>query len=288
MIGADVVGAYLLAALGGYPTYGRLHISVQPEHWAKYKDPVTQIERALYGLHRSNYDWDTLAGQKLTSLGWVKTDDGEGSTWQRAAYILVMFVDGLAIGGPDYDTAHAYLVEIHESGIQLEIGESHIAKYMGMNISTTSRSHGILSLRIEQENYARQLLVRFKEDSGLPTNIPLKKAYAPGYEEKNQLIIEATGKTGKFASTCRKHIGGLWYLARCTRGDIFYYVWRLARDCDKWDAASDLKLHRLFQYLEAFPDVGLTMCFDTNRVATNTLEVWTFTDSDHGDILLTD
>lgn len=85
---------------------------------------------------------------------------------------------------------------------------------------------------------------------------------------------------GRNAQCCRVHVGGLLFLARCTRPDISYAVGCIARLVDKWSHAADAKLHRLMEYINATADVGIE--FAMHDADYGQLFVEAAADADHG------
>ena len=66
---ADVLTAYLLAKLGGPPTYIRLPRWALPAAAQSMKDPVMRLHKALYGHPRSGGDWGQHLGRVLRAQG---------------------------------------------------------------------------------------------------------------------------------------------------------------------------------------------------------------------------
>ena len=86
---------------------------------------------------------------------------------------------------------------------------------------------------------------------------------------------------GVFALTCRKHLGGLAYLLRCTRPDLANAVYVLCREVNRWSKASDQRLVKIFGYLLRTKNFGLVWWRETSRNYDDTGLVG-YCNSDHG------
>ena len=98
---ADVQTAYLLAKLGGPPTWIRLPRWALPPAARAMKDLVLKLSRALYGHPRSGGDWDQHLGRILKGRGWTPVE-GVLSLWVSPCKkcALAVYVDDLLCGGP--------------------------------------------------------------------------------------------------------------------------------------------------------------------------------------------
>ena len=73
----DAEQAYVQSCINtaGRPkTYVRLPKSMQPPSWAKYKDPVCVLDKALYGHPESGAIWDKFLSSHLKLGGWHKVE----------------------------------------------------------------------------------------------------------------------------------------------------------------------------------------------------------------------
>ena len=66
---ADAVRAYPQAPLMGTETWVRLPKDKRPAAWAKLRDPVCLLKRALYGHPDAGSCWEVFAEEKIRSVG---------------------------------------------------------------------------------------------------------------------------------------------------------------------------------------------------------------------------
>ena len=102
--------------------------------------------------------------------------------------------------------------------------------------------------RTQQTHYCSTVVNRFKEELGVKGKLATLSTPAT---KLGQDDIENAEKDGIFSSTCRKHIGGLMYLARGTRPDIAFSTAWLARYVTSWAKTHNNALLRIMKYLEA-------------------------------------
>ena len=127
---------------------------------------------------------------------------------------------------------------------------------------------------LHQLQYQEMLLKRFQEDCPQP----LREAQVP------YILVEASLEEqvpGIFASSCRKHLGGLAYLLRCSRPDLANAVYVLCREVNRWSRASDHRLIRIFAYLLRTKTFGLVWWCEVGHAYDDTGLVG-YCDSDHG------
>lgn len=116
---------------------------------------------------------------------------------------------------------------------------------------------GIRTLYISQCEYAKTLVQRCRETSKFDKK--LRNADTPFIEVPvHSQMHEGPGVN---AETCRSHVGGCLFLARCTRPDISFEVGLLGRKVDRWTAADDVALHRLMEYISGTAEAKLSMVF---------------------------
>ena len=66
---SDAVQAYTQCKLGGVATYVRLPKEQQPKAWAKFRDPVCLLKKALYGHPDAGGYWEEYCDKHLKSVG---------------------------------------------------------------------------------------------------------------------------------------------------------------------------------------------------------------------------
>jgi hypothetical protein len=130
---------------------------------------------------------------------------------------------------------------------------------------------------MHQIGYLKMLIDKFKKDANITG--PLKKRTTP-MNDNLEMADQEIG--GVFESTCRKHIGGLLFLARSCRPDISSAVGILSRFLDKWNTECDVGLLQLFGYLESTVELKLTWRFGERTCIPRLIG---FVDADHAGCL---
>ena len=74
----DVTAAYLQALLGGVPVYMLLPMSLWPQWWLQqhFYQPVVRLVKAIYGMHRSGFDWGAKARRVLAETEFQSISKG--------------------------------------------------------------------------------------------------------------------------------------------------------------------------------------------------------------------
>ena len=239
---ADVQTAYLLAKLGGPPTWIRLPRWALPPAARDMKDPVLKLSRALYGHPRSGGDWDQHLGRILKGRGWTPVE-GVLSLWispcRKCA--LAVYVDDLLCGGPK-ESVLKHLTEINRF-IKLAAIEK-LDTFLGTKY-VIERHGDAVTVQISQSDYAGLLIERYmaaRSISGTLKCLPTPMVDSP---------VLAEASTSPAPTHVLADLGGLLFLSRSSRPDLAYAVGFLGRYSHAWSKEMDLKLHRVFQYMQA-------------------------------------
>ena len=106
----------------------------------------------------------------------------------------------------------------------------------------------------------------------------LGKAVTPAVS--NWTVKQDDDETGIMVECCRRHVGGLWYLALGTRFDLMQALEVVARYLDKWCKRHDRMLHRIFEYLNGTTEYVHEMTVSDNDFKHFCLR--TYVDADQG------
>lgn len=102
---ADAQSAYCQAPIKGSPKWLSIPRSLRkvfgiPEDMTM---PVCRMRRALYGLQRSSFDWQSHAEEKLQASGWRNCWRGGQGVFHKVFHgqrvLLTIYVDYLIVGG---------------------------------------------------------------------------------------------------------------------------------------------------------------------------------------------
>ncbi len=131
----------------------------------------------------------------------------------------------------------------------------------GMTVDVNADNRGMRAVRLGQDDYKRALVGRYLESSG--ASRVLKPAANP-HVDLGRVDDESSGA---LSSSCRTHIGGGMFLARCTSPGLSYIFGILGRFADFWNASCDKRSHRVMSIYRPGMSDGL---------------LGTFYDGDHG------
>ena len=250
-----------------------------PKHLqGKYVCAVVTADGALYGLQRAGFDWDSFSREKLVKAGWRQFADAQRSMFEKlfaASPIMVKlgaFVDDFKVAADDKgaDAAWKELKQLFVLGEVTTTG-----KFAGICQTMHALSSTMTRIDYDQREYAALLCSRFMEARGLLKLAKRDMALPILTMEKLQDNTPGIG-----ARDAPRHIGGLLFLARGTRGDISFAVNLLGRFVASWTVTCDIMLEHLFGYLWATLDVTLSNYVDVRDHEGLTLV--TRVDSDHG------
>ena len=271
---ADVEGAYLTADLGGPPVYLRMPerlwraAGVSPEKTAGVADPCLRVQKAMYGLPRSGFDWFSHADDTLTKIGW-KRMAGVDSVYLKDDGLLALYVDDLMLAGPAHSRRREWAA-IRRT-IKLRGDPGPISRFLGVHFSVRRTGHHASTIRAAQPEYISSVVGKYNEAA--PLKASPRATPAAGKRDPQD-------EDGDRAGDCRSHVGALMYIARASRPDITCAVNHLARRVSGWTKADDADLAHLMGYLQATEDFGLEMEIDVrDRKAQVWLEL--FVDADH-------
>jgi hypothetical protein len=232
----------------------------------------------MYGLQRSGFDWFTFARETLVKVGWVELE-GVEFVFRRGNCLMALYVDDIIISGPKKECVS----ELALIGKHMDIKDvGPLTQFLGITAFTDIMRENRRSVVLEQTGYAKLLSERFKEElKAHGESATLRKVMTPSCDDLKPEELDKLLKTRKvlFNESCRRHIGGLLYLCRCTRPDLSFAVGRIARRVTIWDQEADWHLTRIFQYLEHHTNYVLEFYGD----AKDFLSFWieSMSDADH-------
>ena len=160
---------------------------------------------------------------RMEQQGWKRVSTiASGSIFQRNGSFLAVYVDdGAAIG---------ILQQLMEalwalSDILAMKDIERLNHLLGVKFARLFHQ-GTRMMLLHQLQYQEMLISRFQEDSPQP----LREAQVPYIVVDSALEEELPGI---YAPSCRKHLGGLAYLLRCTRPDLANSVYVICREVNR-------------------------------------------------------
>jgi hypothetical protein len=256
----DVKSAFLHGELNA-----TVYLSQPPGFVTKGKERhVYQLHKSLYGLIEANRVWNEVLDDILLLAGFTRLrsevcvyrkDDPGGSIF------VAVYVDDILHLCP---SKSLYLVTDFEALLKTHLEITNlgpVSYFLGWEISRTSNT-----LTIHQSKYISDLLSRFGMSDCKPVHTPMD----PDPKSDDGLTPDVP---------YRELLGGLLWLATCTRPDISYAVGFIARSQSAFKLSHWMMLKRILRYLKHTPTVGLTYTREPSLPSQVILDM--FCDADH-------
>ena len=313
----DWPAAYLGAVLGGPQVYGILPREAWPKEWeGKFKRPMVPIKGAVYGLKRAGHDYNKKADTVYHKRKWVSARkwDADPCVYVRpplkgtakAPDAIARWTDDNFLMA-ECGTEDTILDELgkdfpHDVSARMKLPQ----KYVGIDTSVENINEYLRKITFKQSLYVRGIVQEFKEeysnhykdkklrqkDTPLPAGATreellaacsAKVPEAPGERTESAgtgaSSADAAPPKGKFASSCRKYIGALNFVQRCTRGDLAFSISVLSSVLDRWSEEADAYLVHLFGYLDRYPDLELVAWVDVRDLENGSIRLVLKTDA---------
>ncbi|KAG7578737.1 Ribonuclease H-like superfamily [Arabidopsis thaliana x Arabidopsis arenosa] len=249
----DVVTAYLYGSLDN-DIYMRIPEGLKMPEALRSKSKeicAVKLQRSLYGLKQSGRMWYNRLSEYLLSKGYTNNAICPCvfiKKFPSGFVIIAVYVDDLnIIGTPkEIDDARTHMKEEFE---MKDLGKTKFC--LGLQIE-----HFQEGIFVHQSNYTKRILKRFNMDKANPLSTPMvnrslnveNDPFRPC--EDNE---EFLGPEVPYMSA----IGGLMYLANCTRPDIAFATNLLARYNSSPTRRHWNGIKHIFRYLQGTIDLGL-------------------------------
>jgi hypothetical protein len=245
----------------------------QPEGYidSRYPDHVLRLNKALYGLKQSARIWyDTLKEVLLNKLDF-KSLLAEGSIFinQSTSIILCVYVDDIAVIGPNQQTIKSFISNIKSNFNIKKLGL--IKDYLGVDIDYRPQDG---YLKLYQAKYINKILAKYGFKDLNPAKTPM--------DSKTKL--EPNKGRAKASETYyfQMLIGSLLFLALACRPDITFAVIKLARFASNPSQDHVQAIKRVFRYLKGTVTLGIIY-----SSAYNSLYLQGYCDADYAGDLAT-
>ena len=229
--------------------------------------------KSLYGLKQAPRVWNDTIDTALLDFGFKRSmkDPCIYYLWRDdKLLILGLYVDDLVIAC-DCDElladAKKFILSTYDAK---DMGE--IRFLLGMLIEYDRKNR---TLDISQTAYVERLLTKFRMDNCKPASTPIVDAMSMVILNKDTTSQKRLSR--ELHSSYRSGVGGLLYLARCTRPDISFAISFLSRFLSDpfychWNA-----LLRVFAYLRGTTKFGISY----GRKNVEGTDLHAFTDASH-------
>lgn len=284
----DAPGAYLNEDLSGDPifiTFDKAVCAMYCPEWLNYELPCTRVDKALYGLHRSDSEWGLGARRRFKNCGMTHiTDIGEDSVYLSNATDLrkyplpimsILYTDDIASSGEEIPTLERQ--ETIREVLEVVKGPGELLDYIGLErllLKPLRPCHKRLVLHQcdYMENVVREYEVKYFNGQ------TLRSVGTPALttEPKNEEVPDWVPYLEKDAPHI---VGQVSWGGRGSRPDVVATCKRIAGRFTKWQRSDDAVLHRLMQYLRGHINYGILIEGDHNDLPK--LKANGFADADH-------
>ena len=237
----DVRTAFLNGAL-------EEEVYLEPPPGVRCADPrhVWRLKKALYGLRQASRAWYQTLKQTLADLGFVPSaaDPCVFVKFDSDGRLVAAFYVDDCLAGARTELELDQLVVLIDSHFRVkDLGEPDT--FLGMSVT---RDRPARTLKLSQETYTRNLLLRFRMDAASPAAVPLP----PGTK------LTKEGEPLPAVNRYAELVGCLMYLACGTRPDIAFAVNSLTRFMLRPMAAHWKAAQHILRYLVGTVSTGIT------------------------------
>ncbi|MCO5599391.1 hypothetical protein L7F22_053493 [Adiantum nelumboides] len=218
----------------------------------QHPDYVCRLLKALYGLKQSPRQWYLRFHQCMISLGYTRFQSDANVYSRHSTNVLLflaIYVDDILILSNSQYAIDKAKGELQASFSMIDMGTLYYC--LGIQV-LQDPSKGLI--RISKQTYIQSLLTNFNMSSckgvetPLPTSLKLK-------QPDSTLTASTETESFPFANI----LGGIRYLATCTRPDICFATNLLSRHMKAPSLQHIQHLKRLMRYLQHTKDYGI--CF---------------------------
>ena len=128
-----------------------------------------------------------------------------------------------------------------------------IAKFLGgEHVYSVDPMNRMATLKVNMHAFLKGAANKYMEEAGLRALHPVRSPYL-----QEDFAPKGTEEPGTFAKTASSHLMKVLFAARLARPDLLVAITRLASKVSCWNKSHDRALHRLFSYINSFPDLEL-------------------------------
>ena len=220
----------------------------QPEGYEKQgeEDLVCKLSKSIYGLKQSSRCWNTALDAHLKRMGFaqLKSDPCIYASGGEDTFYIGVYVDDMILAGKNEAKMRSVKEELTSRFDIKDLGK--LSYFLGMSIVQDQEKK---ETWIGQPTYAEKLLTKMGMSDCKPVKTPADPA--------NRLVKAAEDEQAVDQQLYQSLVGGLMYLATCTRPDIAYTVGMLARFSSKPNQTHWVAAKRVLRYLKGTMNFGL-------------------------------
>jgi hypothetical protein len=217
------------------------------------KSEIVKLLKSIYGLKQAPKDWCNCFSTFIISKGMIQVESDKCVFVRRNSKnnkltILTVYVDDILITGDDDEYIAEIKRELALRFITKDLGQ--VKLILGMVVERDFDNH---VMKVHQTSYVKKLISTFDLTQARKTMIPAAidtyKMYVNSVFEKDKLTIQDMDY--------RSAIGGLMYLANCTRPDISNIVRFLSSFVSNYTDVHINMVLKVMKYLEDTVNFGL-------------------------------
>jgi hypothetical protein len=208
---------------------------------------VYELYKYIYGLKQSGLEWQKNITKTLTKLGYHKSRNDPLVFFYRKStdfVIMTLYVDDFYV----ISNRESFLYRLHGElegvygTVSMTMGND--LAYLGMRIVRNDDK----TVFISQPGYAKKLCDAFLEaDDRLIAKTPMMVNESERCDD-SQLVDQ---------TNFMRIVGGINYLAQCTRPDILYAISRSAQACSSPNKGDLRRVMRLLRYVLGTVEKGV-------------------------------
>lgn len=218
----------------------------QPEGYNDGSSRVCKLVKSLYGLKQSPRCWNKKFTDFVRSYG-LKESDADPCLFVSSKpghkLVLGIFVDDGLLAAEKEEDIEVFLKGMSDT---FKIRSGPLKHYLGMEIEKK-----IGSIFIHQMNHAERLVAKFHQESCNPVTVPITKGQL-GVDRDN-----AEELSPDLRVQYRATVGGLLYMAICTRPDISYAVSIVSQNLENPKQSDWVNVKRILRYLKGTSSLGI-------------------------------
>ena len=202
-----------------------------------------KLYKSLYGLRQAPLLWYNKVKADLTGMGYEEQEDPGLFKHGVTGVMILVYVDDFLVVGSKQAAREALeaILGLYQCR---DLGEC--THYLGISVV---RDRVRRRLKLHQESYARDLVARH----GLAKCNPVSTPMEVNVDLKGDGVLCGKG------SEYRAIVGGLLYLATCTRPDLSCAAGKLSRYMSAPTVAAFAAAKRVLRYIAGTLDLGI--CF---------------------------
>ena len=213
---------------------------------------IVRLKKYLYGLKQAGYEWQQNVSSFLAESGYLQSeaDPLVFSHWVNEDFIIMsLHVDDFYVISSKTSMLDNLYESLRAKYGDVSLKDGDLLAYLGMQISV---DHELGNITLSQPAYVQKLIDLYLQPIGTLSNRVVRTPMG---------VVNAKRPDDKVRVDQRHYlrlVGALNFLAQFTRPDILFAVSCVAQRCASPTRGDLRKVIRIFRYLSATIDYGIT------------------------------